>query len=355
MESLIYNESDVSLVLLNSRSMSDSLMPFMRTEYGIYFKINEFHVSSTYFLEGLTFELWMYFLATFIGLFIGFMVLARVYNHYLKLKNSTVKVALYQANFICNQTVSDYLEKFLSWRVLVITGFMLNCIFMVAFTAKFITNMSIKHFEQPFHELEDFARLKTHFICVQHNMFPIVNFLVQEKKFVKKVHPKWKDILNPPMCEDFMKNYPENICKYNNVALIYPISSFEGKRVKCPVMELKGFFNPEPGTIVVNRGFKFKDQMNVAFLRLREVGIIKRIIERYGIGQDPLYNFQDRYSEKYNVQDEGVMFDHVQYIIIIYFSFLPIPLVILLIEILIHKYKARMLRFIVRLANPNRN
>ena len=333
--------------------MSESLMPLMITEYGIYYKIKEFHVSSIYFLEGLTFELWMYCVVTFIGLFLGFLVLARAYNHYLKLKNSVTKVALYQANFICNQTVSDYLDKFLSWRILTITGFIFNCIFMVAFTAKFITNMSIRHFDQPFHELEDFARLKTHNICLPPIILPMVNFQVIEKGYAKTIQPKWKDIINPPMCKDFMKKYTENICKDNNVAFIHPIHMFIGKRVKCPVMELKGFFRPEAGTLLVNQGFKYKEQMNVKFLRLRETGIIERNLKRFGMTKDPLYNFQDRYSEKYNVQVDGVMFDHVKYIVKMYFSFLPIPIIVLLMEIFIHKHRAWIMRLVDRLTNRN--
>ena len=173
---VVSNRSDICLHPVGSRSSVDSLLPHIKTDYAIYYKINEFHVSSTFFLEGLTFELWMYCVVTFIGLFLGFMILARAYNHFIKLKDSVSKVALYQSNFICNQAVSDYLEKFLSWRVLVITGFMFNCIFMVAFTAKFITNMSIRHFDQPFKNLEDFARLRTHAICLVPTLDPIKYF-----------------------------------------------------------------------------------------------------------------------------------------------------------------------------------
>ena len=178
--SVVSNYSDVCLHPVGTSSSKNSLLPHFKTDYAIYYKINEFHVSSTFFLEGLTLELWMYCVVTFIGLFLGFMVLARAYNHYLKLKNSTSKVALYQSNFICNQAVSDYLDKFLSWRILVITGFIFNCIFMVAFTAKFITNMSIRHFDQPFNELEDFARLRTHSLCMNPSLDPIKHFQKDE-------------------------------------------------------------------------------------------------------------------------------------------------------------------------------
>ena len=74
---------------------------------------------------------------------------------------------------------------------------------------------------------------------------------------------------------------------------------------------------------------------------MQEVGIVDRMSKKYGMKQDPLKNFQDRYSDKYNVQDEGVMFDHVKIIVICYFMFLPIPLIVLLMEIMIHKYKNR--------------
>lgn len=65
-----------------------------------------------------------------------------------------------------------------------------------------------------------------------------------------------------------MANYPEYICKDINVAFIHPVHMFVGKNIKCAVMELKGFFSHEYGYNVVNQGFKYKEQMNVAFLKL---------------------------------------------------------------------------------------
>ena len=84
---------------------------------------------------------------------------------------------------------------------------------------------------------------------------------------------------------------------------------------------------------------------------MQEVGVVDRTTKRSGIKKDSLKNFQDHYSDRYNVQDEGVMFDHVKIIVIGYFMFLPIPLIILLIEIMIHKYRNRILRIVDRLAN----
>ena len=117
------------------------------------------------------------------------------------------------------------------------------------------------------------------------------------------------------------------------------------------MFELSGFFPSSYGTILISKGFKHKEKLNHAYMKMREVGIIDRMSKRYGMKKDPVKNFQDHYSDKYNVQDEGVMFDHVKFIVIGYFMFLPIPLIVLLMEIIIHKYKHRMLRIIDRLAN----
>ena len=115
--------------------------------------------------------------------------------------------------------------------------------------------------------------------------------------------------------------------------------------------ELSGFFPSSYGTVLLSRRYKHKEKLNHAYLKMREVGIIDRMSKQFGMKKDPLKNFQDHYSDKYNVQDEGVMFEHVKFIIIGYFMFLLIPLIVLLIEILVHKYKHRMLRIIDRLAN----
>ena len=110
-------------------------------------------------------------------------------------------------------------------------------------------------------------------------------------------------------------------------------------------MELSGsdYIPSSFGTILVNQGFKYKEHMNRFYLRMREVGIIKRLSRKYKTIKDPLINFQNHYNERYVVEQYGVMFEHVKLIIISYFAFLPIPLIVLLMEIIIHKYKTRLL------------
>ena len=148
-----------------------------------------------------------------------------------------------------------------------------------------------------------------------------------------------------------LSKFHDKICETDNVAVVYPENQYMGNRIKCPIYELSGFFSNAYGSLMLSKGFQHKEKLNQAYLKLREVGIVNRLAKSNGINKNPVKNFQDHYSDKYNVQDEGVMFDHVKFIVIGYFMFLPIPLVILLIEIIIHKYKHRMLRIIHQLAN----
>lgn len=107
--------------------------------------------------------------------------------------------------------------------------------------------------------------------------------------------------------------------------------------------EFNDFFTKQYASIIVSKGFKGKEKLNQAYLKMQEVGIVDRVSKRFEMKNDPLKNFQDHYSDKYKVHEEGVMFEHVKIIVIGYFLFLPIPVIILLMEILIHKYKHRML------------
>ena len=106
-------------------------------------------------------------------------------------------------------------------------------------------------------------------------------------------------------------------------------------------MELSGpsFIKTVTGSIIVNRGFKYKEQINRFYLKMNEFGIIKRANTFFKRVKNPLQNFQDNYRNRYNVIDEGVMFEHIKLIVYGYFLFLIIPMMVLILEILYHKYK----------------
>ena len=180
MTSVERNISDVCLVQVTGLTTDESVLPFMSVKYGVYYKIKEFHVSSTFFIEGMSHDLWMFSFITLFLIFVGFLISTKVYCHYLKRTWIISDVFMYQANFWCNQTVTNYLDKFLSWRIQLINGFMFNIIIMTAFSAKFVGLMSIRHFEQPFNTLEDFATLRTHTLCVPPRSRPMTYFLKKD-------------------------------------------------------------------------------------------------------------------------------------------------------------------------------
>ena len=176
--SVLYNFSDLSIVPVAQSLKSNTLLPFMTSEYGVYYKIKEFHVSPTFFIDGMSHDLWMFSFITLFLIFVGFLTSTKVHCQFLKRSWVISDVFMYQANFWCNQPVTNYLDKFLSWRIQLITGFVFNIIIMTAFSAKFVGLMSIRHFEQPFSTMEDFAVMKTHSLCVSPSTVMIENFKV---------------------------------------------------------------------------------------------------------------------------------------------------------------------------------
>lgn len=172
-----FNVTSACLISVTDRTTSDSLMPFISTEYGIYYEITDFHVSSMYFVDGLSSELWIYSLMACIAIFIGFLITSKVHCYFLKRAFLITDIFMYQANFWYNQTVSYFLETVLSWKIQLLNATVLNIIIMTAFSAKFVSLMSIRHFEQPFNNLEDFAQLRTHHLCVPFEMKPMQYFI----------------------------------------------------------------------------------------------------------------------------------------------------------------------------------
>ncbi|CAO1385894.1 unnamed protein product [Diamesa serratosioi] len=117
---------DVILLSLGAENYEIFLKPFIPTEYGIFYKAGEFHVSSTYFMDGLSTELWIYTWSAVFLMFIGFYISAKVYEKYFKVHSTIVDVAFYQMNFISNQVVKSPYEKFKAWRVQTICGWFIN-------------------------------------------------------------------------------------------------------------------------------------------------------------------------------------------------------------------------------------
>lgn len=175
--SVFANITDLCLIEVSDTTSEDTILPFLTSRYGIYYKINEFHVSPTFFVDGMSHDLWMFSFLTLFLIFAGFLISSKLYCYYLKRTWYISDVFMYQANFWCNQIVKDNLENFPSWKIQLINGFMFNIIIMTAFTAKFVGLMSIRHFEQQFNSLEDFAKLKTHTLLLNDRLIAMKYFL----------------------------------------------------------------------------------------------------------------------------------------------------------------------------------
>lgn len=114
----------------------------------------------------MTFELWMFSFLALFGIFLSFLILNKTYCFYLKCKWFMTDVLIYQDNFWCNQTMFHFMKSVLSWKVLIMTGFVFNIIIMTAFSAKFVALMSVRHYRQPFYSLKDFVSIRSHSLFV---------------------------------------------------------------------------------------------------------------------------------------------------------------------------------------------
>lgn len=132
----------------------------------MFYKAGEFHVSSTYFLDGLSSQLWMCTWSMVLLAFIGFYALAKTYQKYFKVQSSIVDVAFYQLNFISNQYVESAYQRFLAWKVLTMSGWFFNIVMMTASFTFIVSLLSIKKAPVLFENLDDFARIRSHVICL---------------------------------------------------------------------------------------------------------------------------------------------------------------------------------------------
>lgn len=175
---MVFNLGDVFLQTRAAGLVTLQLLPFVHLDYAIYFKINDFELSSTFFIDGLSIELWKFILLGFLLILLAFLISAFFFHRYLKHRTSLGFLFIYQANFWCTQNgARTNLDRYLSWKIQKLIGVFFNCIVMTAFAAKFIGLMSVRHHTQPFQSLEDFARIRSHTLCIEENLFPLDFFI----------------------------------------------------------------------------------------------------------------------------------------------------------------------------------
>ena len=121
-------------------------------------------------MDGLSTELWIYTWSTVVLMFIGFYISAKVYEKYFKVHSTIVDVAFYQLNFITNQIVESPYERFKAWRLQTMSAWFFNIIMMTATFTLIIALLSVKTTNEPFHSLEDFAKIRSHTVCLATDM-----------------------------------------------------------------------------------------------------------------------------------------------------------------------------------------
>ena len=135
-------------------------------------------------MDGLNTELWIYTWSAVLLMFIGFYISAKVYEKYFKVHSTIVDVAFYQMNFISNQIVESPYQRFLAWKVQTMFAWFFKIIMMTATFTLIISLLSVKRTPVLFENLDDFARIRSHTICLTPGMVPQKFFLNKVSKFL---------------------------------------------------------------------------------------------------------------------------------------------------------------------------
>lgn len=59
------------------------------------------------------------------------------------------------------------------------------------------------------------------------------------------------------------------ICTTQNITVINPRNQYYGEFIRCPVYELANFFPDHYGSIMIGKGFKHKEKINLSYLRMQ--------------------------------------------------------------------------------------
>lgn len=197
---------------------ASTTLPFTSQEYSIFYRAGDFALSPTYFIDGLSTELWIFIWSFFLVFFLGLLTSVKMYSKYFSHRRiSAGDVAMYEMNFVTNQShvmaSSDH-ENFLSWRIQMICHSVFNIIMACAFSAFILALLSIKTTEDNFNSIEDFSSKRTHMIC---------DFLFSSpsEKFInvhtdRRVKTEFQGIYNGEGCQKILlEKTDQSICEAN--------------------------------------------------------------------------------------------------------------------------------------------
>ena len=219
---------DISLLIIGPNEPTWVTLPFTTYEYSIFYKAGEFNLSPTYFIDGLSTQLWIFIWSFFFLFFLGLLVSVKIYRKYLGLREVSVgDIAMYEMNFVANQShklPTNKQEKFLSWRIQMICQSAFNIIIACAFSTFISALLSIKTAEDPFRSLNDFSVRRTHIIC-DYPLGPTRHALMRNNQ----LKPEFKGIYkNDDTClELFRARSDEFLCKMENFAIVSSPFQFE--------------------------------------------------------------------------------------------------------------------------------
>lgn len=177
-------------------------------------------LSPTWFLRTLSMEMWICTILTYFGVFLGFFLSLFLYRKFRKMKDkkhsSFGEVFMYMWTFIASQDVQSRWSKHAFWKLQVLNVSILQIVVATGFSTFLVTLLSTKYYEMPFHELDDFATIRSHNICVWEDLSPAKFFFHRLHNGSMTPLMKWKGMLNNPFCDlktIKFNSFEEKICE----------------------------------------------------------------------------------------------------------------------------------------------
>lgn len=183
-----------------------------RRSFSIVYREDEMELSPTWFLRTLSTEMWIFTIVSYFVVYFGFFLSLFVYRKLRKIEgkqhSSLGEVFMYMWTFIAGQSVESRWAKHAFWKIQVLNFSFLHIIVATGFSTFLVTLLSTKYYEMPFHNLDDFAKIRSHNICLTTNTGPAKFFKDRTIKTEFKPLQKYEGILNEAVCDPFLNfNY----------------------------------------------------------------------------------------------------------------------------------------------------
>ena len=198
-------------------------------------------VSPSWFLQALSLKMWTFTIVAYFFVFFGFFFSLFFYRKCRKIRenqhSSIGEVFMYMWNFIASQGVASRWSKHVFWKVQVLNISYLQIIVTTAFSTLLVALLSQKNHDVPFHQLDDFLKIRTHSICVFQN-FSIYEYFYEQNGFHQLIlRQKWKEIVNTPDCDayrfyyiDVPMEYEKDLCSSTKkIAFVIPETRKENR------------------------------------------------------------------------------------------------------------------------------